>query len=225
MTTLLPDVNPSISTVKSLLSGSDFTVESEAPPDEDHFGNWILTATRPSLAIRVASDKDDMTLDLMPLHLFREGASKDYWFTWDVVAEAFNLKVYSAKSMLKRLLLRNSELENALSPTRLKKFALPALRDAEAKKRRRFMEGRSVGTKYGQIRRVRNIAGEVKVYVERRVDGRYAVRWSNAKRASAITDTQKQAIERARELNPGYPPHVERVRDMDKGGRDKWRKP
>jgi uncharacterized protein YdaT len=63
-----------------------------------------------------------------------------------------------------------------------------------------------------------------KVYVERRPEGDYAVRKANSERASAVTSTQKEAIERAKELNPGVKPHIERVRHTDKGGPDKWRK-
>jgi hypothetical protein len=69
------------------------------------------------------------------------------------------------------------------------------------------------------------MANENQIYIERRDDGTYAVRRGNSQRASAVTDTQKQAIDRAKELNPGHPLHVERVRDTDKGSRDKWRKP
>jgi len=63
------------------------------------------------------------------------------------------------------------------------------------------------------------------IYVERRPEGDYAVRREGSKRASAVEPTQKDAIERAREMNPGVAPHVERVRDTQVGGRDKWRKP
>jgi|tagenome__1003787_1003787.scaffolds.fasta_scaffold20972972_3 hypothetical protein len=63
------------------------------------------------------------------------------------------------------------------------------------------------------------------LFVERRPQGDYAVKKANAERASAVAPTQKEAIERARELNPGVAPHVERVRDTKGGGRDKWRKP
>jgi hypothetical protein len=38
-----------------------------------------------------------------------------------------------------------------------------------------------------------------------------------------VTDTQKAAIERAREIDPNAAVHVERVRDIGPG-RDKWRK-
>ena len=64
-----------------------------------------------------------------------------------------------------------------------------------------------------------------KIYVEQRPQGDFAVRRAGADRASAVEPTQKEAIERARELNPGVAPHVERVRETKVGGRDKWRKP
>lgn len=64
-----------------------------------------------------------------------------------------------------------------------------------------------------------------RIYVEQTPEGGYAVRRAGAERASAVEPTQKEAIERARELNPGVAPHVERVRDTKVGGRDKWRKP
>jgi len=64
-----------------------------------------------------------------------------------------------------------------------------------------------------------------KLYVERRPQGDYAVREPDAKRASVVVPTQKEAIEKARKMNPGIAPHVERVRNTKIGGRDKWRKP
>jgi uncharacterized protein YdaT len=54
-------------------------------------------------------------------------------------------------------------------------------------------------------------------------DGQYKVSRANAARASAVMDTQKAAIERAREIDPNAAIHVERVRDIGPG-RDKWRK-
>jgi Uncharacterized protein conserved in bacteria (DUF2188) len=54
-------------------------------------------------------------------------------------------------------------------------------------------------------------------------DGQYKVSRANAARASAVTDTQKEAIARAREIDPNAAVHVERVRDIGPG-RDKWRK-
>ena len=62
------------------------------------------------------------------------------------------------------------------------------------------------------------------LYVERRPEGDYAVRRANSERASAVEPTQAKAIERARELNPGHSPDVERVRYTTGGSPDKWRK-
>ena len=64
-----------------------------------------------------------------------------------------------------------------------------------------------------------------RIYVERRPQGDYAVKKPGAERASAVEPTQRQAIDRARELQPGVNPHVERVRDTSGGSRDKWRRP
>jgi hypothetical protein len=64
-----------------------------------------------------------------------------------------------------------------------------------------------------------------RIYVEQRSQGDYAVRRAGAERASAVLPTQEKAIERARELNPGTSPHVERVRHTTSGSPDKWRKP
>jgi len=68
-----------------------------------------------------------------------------------------------------------------------------------------------------------NAMSDDQLYVERRPDGRYNVTKPNAKRPSAILPTQKEAIGKARELNPGGKPLVERVRNTSEGGRDKWR--
>jgi hypothetical protein len=61
------------------------------------------------------------------------------------------------------------------------------------------------------------------LYIERRPDGRYNVTKPNARRPSAVLPTQREAIDRARELNPGGRPVVERVRNTTRGGRDRWR--
>jgi hypothetical protein len=62
-------------------------------------------------------------------------------------------------------------------------------------------------------------------YVERRPDGSYAASRGGADRASAIERTQAEAIERAREIAPNAPIHVERVRNTNRGHRDEWRNP
>lgn len=64
-----------------------------------------------------------------------------------------------------------------------------------------------------------------KLFVERRPEGDYAVRKANSDRASAVLPTQAEAIARARQLNNGVAPLVERVRNTTGGKPDKWRKP
>ncbi|MGA7384730.1 MAG: DUF2188 domain-containing protein [Methylocella sp.] len=64
-----------------------------------------------------------------------------------------------------------------------------------------------------------------RLFVERRPQGDYAVRKPNSERASDVLPTQGEAIDRARELNPGKSPLVERVRFTEGGKPDKWRKP
>ena len=66
--------------------------------------------------------------------------------------------------------------------------------------------------------------GKHEIYVERHEDG-YAVTRPGAQRASAVTRTQAQAIERAGEIAPDAAIHVERVRNTGAGHPDKWRKP
>lgn len=60
-------------------------------------------------------------------------------------------------------------------------------------------------------------------FIERRDGNDYAIRRPNSERASAVESTQREAIERAREMNPNATIHVERVRNTSNGGRDKWR--
>ena len=64
-----------------------------------------------------------------------------------------------------------------------------------------------------------------KIFVEQREQGDYAVRRPDSERASDVLPTQAEAIGRAREISPGATVLVERVRDTNRGGRDKWRKP
>ena len=63
------------------------------------------------------------------------------------------------------------------------------------------------------------------LYVERRPQGDYAVRRPDATRASDVQDTQAEAIESARKIDPNAAIHVERVRHTSRGRPDKWRKP
>jgi hypothetical protein len=63
-----------------------------------------------------------------------------------------------------------------------------------------------------------------KLFIEKREDGQFAVLKANAQRASALADTQKEAIEIAKQMNPGHSPDVERVRHTKNGNPDQWRK-
>lgn len=76
-----------------------------------------------------------------------------------------------------------------------------------------------------QLTEVIKVSDDDQLFIERRLQGDYAVRRGKSERASAVLDTQAEAIERARELNPGKAPLVERVRHTTGGNPDKWRKP
>ena len=62
------------------------------------------------------------------------------------------------------------------------------------------------------------------ILIERRSQGDYAVRIPGADRASTVVATQREAVERARRMSPNGTILVERVRDTNRGTRDKWRK-
>jgi hypothetical protein len=65
-----------------------------------------------------------------------------------------------------------------------------------------------------------------KIFIERREEeGDYAIRRPNADRISGHEETQAEAIERAREMDQNATILVERVRNTNRGHRDKWRKP
>ena len=72
--------------------------------------------------------------------------------------------------------------------------------------------------------KVRHAGSDKRVYIERRPDGDYAVRRANSNRASDVLPTQREAIERARELSPDGRVQVKRVRRTSEGSADKWRK-
>jgi hypothetical protein len=60
-------------------------------------------------------------------------------------------------------------------------------------------------------------------FIEQNDDGKYAVRAKGSERASALLDTEAQAIRKAKQFNPDDHPDVERVRNTKGGNRDKWR--
>jgi hypothetical protein len=129
---------------KQALSESGFSIETEVIPDEAHFGNWILIALKSTLAVRVTSDRGDMVLDLMPSRSFREGATEQDWYTWDVVMRALHLQPKSPDPLMSFLTYFRA-FELAFAPIRWKE-TLRDLRDTEGEKRRRFMEGRHMRT-------------------------------------------------------------------------------
>ncbi len=59
--------------------------------------------------------------------------------------------------------------------------------------------------------------------VRQRADGKFEVRKPGAKRASAVKDTQAEAIARARELQPGTAPIAKRVRKRAGAKKGTWR--
>jgi hypothetical protein len=61
------------------------------------------------------------------------------------------------------------------------------------------------------------------IFVTRRDDGRYNVLRPNAARPSAVTDTQRAGIDRAKEIAPGAAVHIQRVRSNPPGP-DKFRR-
>jgi hypothetical protein len=65
-----------------------------------------------------------------------------------------------------------------------------------------------------------------KLFIEKREDeGDYSIKKADAKRISDHAATQAEAINRAREIDPEAAILVERVRNTNRGSRDKWRKP
>jgi len=65
-----------------------------------------------------------------------------------------------------------------------------------------------------------------KLFIERRPEeGDYAIRRPGADRISDHEPTQADAIDRAKEIDPNAAILVERVRNTDRGHRDKWRRP
>jgi hypothetical protein len=68
--------------------------------------------------------------------------------------------------------------------------------------------------------------GRRELFIERRTEeGDYAIRRPGSTKASDVCNTQAEAIERAGEIDPNAAILVERVRNTDRGSRDKWRKP
>src|SRR6202043_1743880 len=61
------------------------------------------------------------------------------------------------------------------------------------------------------------------LFIEKHTDG-YAILRGGVKKPLAVEPTQDAAIEKARQLDPDAAIHVERVRNVEGGGGDKWRR-
>jgi hypothetical protein len=120
-------------------------------------------------------------------------------------------------------------LDVAKAEAAFKRAAYKAVHGTPEERSGRFVQVTNQGvSRYSADRESREDAVTNKkheLYVERRPQGDYAVRRGGSDRASATAPTQKAAIEKAGKLDPKAAVHVERVRDTDVGGRDKWRKP
>jgi len=65
-----------------------------------------------------------------------------------------------------------------------------------------------------------------KLFIEQREEqGDYAIRRPGSQRASDVLPTQKEAIERAKQIDADAAILVERIRNTEGGSPDKWRKP
>jgi hypothetical protein len=125
---------------KQILSKHSFVTELRTVPDQEHFGNWVLIATRVPLALRVINDRG-VVLDLMEWDTFQGGANESDWFNWDVVARA--LGVQEGEDQLSSFLQNfHAVAEAFFRPNWAKTRDL--LYKIEAEKRRKFMEGSRV---------------------------------------------------------------------------------
>jgi hypothetical protein len=96
-------------------------------------GYWTLVA---SLAC-LESCVDDIMLHLIPRRVFREGASEDAWYAWDIVTKALNLKARTAAETLE--IVPDAHLQYLFSPMEWKEHTLPALRRTKRDRRTRFV--------------------------------------------------------------------------------------
>jgi len=60
-------------------------------------------------------------------------------------------------------------------------------------------------------------------FIEQNDEGKFTTTAKGADRASGVFDTQREAIDHAKKLNPDDHPDVERVRNTSGGSPDKWR--
>ena len=60
-------------------------------------------------------------------------------------------------------------------------------------------------------------------FIEPTRNGRYRVLAAGAKKASATTETEAEAMALVKQFNPDDHPDISRVRNVKTGGRDQWR--
>ncbi|HXL26767.1 MAG TPA: hypothetical protein VN952_08790 [Chthoniobacterales bacterium] len=136
-------MNPKLEETKHALAKSDFVVEAVQALDEAHAGNWILVASRGPLVVRIASDRGDIQIDLMPYHRFAAGVTEESdWYNWDVVAQALGLQIKNDVDTLTSFLHESGLVESEFQPDGWEE-TLPKFRSVEKEKRRRLMEGQS----------------------------------------------------------------------------------
>jgi hypothetical protein len=66
--------------------------------------------------------------------------------------------------------------------------------------------------------------GKKNIYIEPRDNGQFAIMKANAKRASALCNTQREAERVAARMFPGIKPDIARVRFTKVGKPDQFRK-
>jgi hypothetical protein len=136
-------MNPKLEETKHAVAKSDFAVEALQAPDEAHLGNWVLVASRGSLVVRIASDRGDILINLMPYHRFAAGPTeRSDWYDWDVVAQALDLQLDNGVDTLTSFLQHSGLVESEFQPDRWEEI-LTKLRSVEKEKRRRLTEGQT----------------------------------------------------------------------------------
>lgn len=132
-------MDPKLEQTTQILSKYGFLTELRTPPDQSHFGNWVLIATRSPVALRVINDRG-IVLDLIEWDTFQAGAKESDWFNWDVVAGALKIQEENGEDQLWSCLRNFHKIEDAfLRPNWATTRDL--LYKIEAEKRRNFMEG------------------------------------------------------------------------------------
>jgi hypothetical protein len=125
----------------NILGKAGFYSEILIPPDQEHFGNWMLLARHHPVAVRVTNDRGVILLDVTDLDTFNRSDSELDWYNWDVVARAIGIEKIG--DQLSSFLSNSEAGEKAFSGPNLKSTR-DLLHKIELDKRRRFMEGRRI---------------------------------------------------------------------------------